>query len=60
MSDPLTLQLVKVKNLREGQVSTMMEKSRESGMTVDNALVEAGLLGEADVLKCVGQERSVP
>jgi len=60
MTDPLTLQLMKVKNLREEKVSMVLEKAKDTGMTIDNALVDAGLLGETEMLKFFAQELSLP
>jgi general secretion pathway protein E len=60
MVDPLTLQLVKSKNLREDKVTNVLEKAKDSGMTIDHALVEAGLLGETEMLKFFAEELSLP
>ncbi|MBZ0135724.1 MAG: Flp pilus assembly complex ATPase component TadA [Planctomycetes bacterium] len=60
MSQLLAKYLIEEQGLRQDKVENLLAKTKESGEKLDSALVESGLLGEAEMLGFFGNQLGLP
>lgn len=60
MSQLLARYLMEEHGVREDKVEHLLSRAKENGEKLDSALIESGLLGEADMLKFFAEQLGLP